>query len=107
MVITSSRLAAVRYYHEVKRYIQEKKYDNVDVLVAFSGAVQDGDDEYTEPKLKCCPKQDYISEAYETKAGCHLMIPSWHQLIVAEKYQTGFDEPLLHTMIAVDKKLKV
>lgn len=101
MVITSSRLAAVRYYHEVKRYIQEKKYDNVDVLVAFSGAVQDGDDEYTEPKLNVRKDGTHILEA-QTKAEFH---DNFHILIVAEKYQTGFDEPLLHTMI-VDKKLK-
>lgn len=101
MVITSSRLAAVRYYHEVKRYIQEKGYDNVDVLVAFSGAVQDGDEEYTEPKLNVRKDGTHISEA-QTKAEFH---DNFNVLVVAEKYQTGFDEPLLHTMI-VDKKLK-
>lgn len=101
MVITSSRLAAVRYYHEVKRYIQEKGYNNVDVLVAFSGAVQDGDEEYTEPKLNVRKDGTHISEA-QTKAEFH---DNFNVLVVAEKYQTGFDEPLLHTMI-VDKKLK-
>lgn len=40
MVITSSRLAAVRYYHEVKRYIEQQKYNDVDILVAFSGAIK-------------------------------------------------------------------
>ncbi len=49
MVVTSSRLAAVRYYHEVKRYIEEQKYNDVQILAAFSGAVQDGGTEYTEP----------------------------------------------------------
>ena len=101
MVITSSRLAAVRYYHEVKQYIQEKGYDNVDVLVAFSGAVQDGNEEYTESKLNVRKDGTHISEA-QTKAEFH---DNFNVLIVAEKYQTGFDEPLLHTMI-VDKKLK-
>ena len=51
MVVTASRLAAVRYYHEVKRYIEEKGYTNVDVLVAFSGAIKDGGDEHTEGSL--------------------------------------------------------
>lgn len=101
MVITSSRLAAVRYYHEVKRYIREKKYENVDILTAFSGVVHDGDEEYTEPKLNVRKDGTHISES-QTKAEFH---DNFNVLIVAEKYQTGFDEPLLHTMI-VDKKLK-
>ena len=101
MVITSSRLAAVRYYHEVKRYIEERKYNDVQVLVAFSGAVQDGDEEYTEPKLNVRADGTHTAET-QTKAEFH---DHFNVLIVAEKYQTGFDEPLLHTMI-VDKKLK-
>ncbi len=102
MVVTSSRLAAVRYYHEIKRYIREKGYDNaVDVLVAFSGAVKDGGEEYTEPKLNVRKDGSHISEE-QTKAEFH---DNFNVLVVAEKYQTGFDEPLLHTMI-VDKKLR-
>ena len=101
MVITSSRLAAVRYYHECKRYIEEKGYDDVGVLVAFSGSVQDGGEEYTEPKLNTRKDGSHIGES-QTKAEFH---DNFHVLIVAEKYQTGFDEPLLHTMI-VDKKLR-
>ena len=101
MVITSSRLAAVRYYHEVKRYIEEKRYNGIGVLVAFSGSVMDGDEEYTEPRLNVRFDGSHISES-QTKAEFH---ENYHVLIVAEKYQTGFDEPLLHTMI-VDKKLR-
>jgi len=101
MVVTSSRLAAVRYYHEVKRYIEEKHYDNIDVLVAFSGAINDKGEEYTEPKLNVRKDGRHISEE-QTKAEFH---DNFNVLIVAEKYQTGFDEPLLHTMI-VDKKLR-
>ena len=101
MVVTASRLAAVRYYHEVKRYIQEKKYDNVDVLVAFSNAINDGGEEYTESKLNVRKDGSHISDE-QTKAEFH---DNFNVLIVAEKYQTGFDEPLLHTMI-VDKKLR-
>ena len=101
MVITSSRLAAVRYYHECKRYIEEQGYDDIGVLVAFSGAVNDNGEEYTEPKLNVRADGTHIGES-QTKAEFH---ENFHVLIVAEKYQTGFDEPLLHTMI-VDKKLR-
>ena len=101
MVITSSRLAAVRYYRECRRYIAEQGYDNIGVLVAFSGSVQDGGEEYTEPKLNVRSDGSHIGES-QTKAEFH---ENFHVLIVAEKYQTGFDEPLLHTMI-VDKKLR-
>ena len=101
MVVTSSRLAAVRYYHEVKRYIEQMRYNDIDILVAFSGAVKDEDEEYTEAKLNVRKDGSHISEN-QTKAEFH---DNFNVLIVAEKYQTGFDEPLLHTMI-VDKKLK-
>ena len=101
MVVTDSRLAAVRYFHEIKRYIEEQKYTDMDVLIAFSGTVQDGDKEYTESGLNVRRDGSHISEN-QTKAEFH---DNFNVLVVAEKYQTGFDEPLLHTMI-VDKKLK-
>ena len=101
MVVTSSRLAAVRYYHEIKRYIKEKNYENIDVLVAFSGNVKDGGEEYAENSLNVRKDGSRISEE-QTKAEFH---DNFNILVVAEKYQTGFDEPLLHTMI-VDKKLR-
>ena len=101
MVVTSSRLSAVRYFHEVKRYIAEKGYTGIDIMVAFSGSVKDGDTEYTESGLNVRKDGSHISED-QTKAEFH---DNFNVLIVAEKYQTGFDEPLLHTMI-VDKKLR-
>lgn len=101
MVVTDSRLAAVRYFHEIKRYIEEQKYMDMDVLTAFSGTVQDGDQEYTESGLNVRKDGSHISES-QTKEEFH---DNFNILVVAEKYQTGFDEPLLHTMI-VDKKLK-
>ncbi len=101
MVVTSSRLAAVRYYHEVKRYIEEQGYTDVDILVAFSGSIKDGGEEHTETSLNVRRDGSHISEE-QTKAEFH---ENFNVLIVAEKYQTGFDEPLLHTMI-VDKKLR-
>ncbi|MBR3041220.1 MAG: type I restriction endonuclease subunit R, partial [Eubacterium sp.] len=101
MVVTDSRLAAVRYFHEIKRYINEHHYDDMDVLTAFSGSVLDGEEEYTESKLNVRKDGSHISDT-QTKAEFH---DNFNVLVVAEKYQTGFDEPLLHTMI-VDKKLK-
>lgn len=101
MVVTDSRLAAVRYFNEIKRYIKEQKYADMDVLVAFSGTVQDGKDNFTESSLNVRKDGSHIAES-QTKAEFH---DNFNVLVVAEKYQTGFDEPLLHTMI-VDKKLK-
>lgn len=99
MVVTSSRLAAVRYYHEIKRYLETNGYKDVEILAAFSGSIKDPDDqrdiEWTESKL------NGVNES-QTKQVFH---DDGNILIVAEKYQTGFDEPLLHTMI-VDKKLR-
>ncbi len=83
----------------MKRYISEKKYDDMDILVAFSGAIDDGGEEYTESKVNVRKDGSHIAES-QTKAEFH---DYFNVLIVAEKYQTGFDEPLLHTMI-VDKK---
>ncbi len=73
----------------------------MDILAAFSGTVQDGDEEYTEAGLNVRKDGSHISES-QTKEEFH---DNFNVLVVAEKYQTGFDEPLLHTMI-VDKKLK-
>ena len=101
MVVTASRLAAVRYFHECSRYIAEKGYDDIGVLAAFSGTVNDSGEEYTEAKLNVRKDGSHIAES-QTKAEFH---ENFHVLIVAEKYQTGFDEPLLHTMI-VDKKMR-
>ncbi len=101
MIVTPSRLHAVRYLLEFKRQIQEKGYTDLDVLVAFSGEVEDNGESYTEEKLNVTKsgkiiKEQALPEAFHTD--------EYGMLIVAEKYQTGFDEPLLHTMF-VDKKL--
>ena len=99
MVVTSSRLAAVRYYHEIQNYLNSNGYHDVKILAAFSGSIKDPNDatetEWTESKL------NGVNET-QTKQVFH---DEGNILIVAEKYQTGFDEPLLHTMI-VDKKLR-
>lgn len=105
MVVTASRLAAVRYYHEIKRYLEQNDYDDVEIMTAFSGSLKDPDDpnspEYTESSMNVDSNGNRVKES-QTKSVFH---DEGDILIVAEKYQTGFDEPLLHTMI-VDKELR-
>ena len=101
MIVTPSRLHAVRYLLEFKRQIEEKGYTDLDVLVAFSGEVEDNGITYTEEKLNTTKTGESIKEK-ALPAAFHT--DEYGMLIVAEKYQTGFDEPLLHTMF-VDKKL--
>src|SRR5436309_4791108 len=98
MVVTSSRLEAVRYKQSFDRYIREKGYA-IKTLVAFSGTVQDdklSDVTYTEEKMNLGIREKELPEKFATQ--------EYHVLLVAEKYQTGFDQPLLHTMY-VDKRL--
>lgn len=99
MVVTSSRLHAVRYKQAFDKYIAEKGYTDIKTLVAFSGAVPDPDlpgTEYTEVSMNKGIRSRELPEKFGTE--------EYQVLIVAEKYQTGFDQPLLHTMY-VDKKL--
>ena len=89
---------------EVDKYIKQQGYDLLQVMVAFSGSVKDPDmpdSEYTEATMNLDENGNHVSEA-QTKSVFH---DQGDILVVAEKYQTGFDEPLLHTMI-VDKKLR-
>lgn len=101
MVVTPSRLHAVRYLMEFRRQIKVKGYTDLDVLVAFSGEVSDEGEKYSEEKLNKTKDGETIKEK-QLKAYFHT--DDFNMLIVAEKYQTGFDEPYLHTMF-VDKKL--
>lgn len=100
MVVTASRLHAVRYLFEFRKYIQEHNYNDLDVLVAFSGAIKDNGEEWTEEKINKNKDGETIKENQLKQ----YFKDDFNMLIVAEKYQTGFDEPLLHTMF-VDKKL--
>ena len=102
MVVTSSRLHAVRYYHEFKRYIEMMGYDDLEILVAFSGIVPDGGTDYTEEMIN---KRKDGTTIKEKQLPAEFASDDFNMLIVAEKYQTGFDEPLLHTMF-VDKPLQ-
>lgn len=98
MVVTGSRLEAVRYKEKFDEYIRAKGYE-VKSLVAFSGVVNDDkvpDVTYTEVEMNNGIKERELPEKFAS--------PEYHVLLVAEKYQTGFDQPLLHTMY-VDKRL--
>jgi type I restriction enzyme R subunit len=104
MVVTSSRLHAVRYMQAFGRYIAENKYTDVRPLVAFSGTVKDPDTglEYTEPGMNAdCVNGKPISEKQLPE---RFASPDYQVLLVANKYQTGFDQPLLCAMY-VDKRL--
>jgi len=97
MVVSSSRLHAVRYKEEFDKYIQEKGYTDIKTIVAFSGKVihEYAPEGVTEVELNGFSEKElprkFASDEYQL-------------LLVADKYQTGFDQPLLHTMY-VDKKL--
>ena len=98
MVVTSSRLHAVRYKEAFDKYIKDKGYTDIKALVAFSGTVRDPDTgkEYTEVSMNNGLRETELPETFATG--------EYQVLLVADKYQTGFDQPLLHTMY-VDKKL--
>jgi type I restriction enzyme, R subunit len=97
MVVTSSRKHALRYYLEFKEYIKEKGYVDIKALVAFSGSVID--DLYPEGAT-----ESELNGFGERELPDRFSTPEYQVLLVADKYQTGFDQPLLHTMY-VDKKL--
>ncbi len=95
MVVCRSRLSAVRFKLAIDTYAREHGYRDVKTLVAFSGTVSDGGVDYTEPNMNRFP---------ESQTADRFASDEYRILIVAEKFQTGFDQPLLHTMF-VDKKL--
>ena len=96
MVVTGSREHAIRYKLAFDKYLAEKGYDDTKALVAFSGSKEVDGQPYTEKDMNGFGERQvpekFASDEYQI-------------LLVAEKYQTGFDQPLLHTMY-VDKRLK-
>lgn len=99
MVVTGSRLEAVRYKLAFDAYIREKGYSWIKTLVAFSGEVLDEelpDQTWTEVRMNGGIKEGELPEKFNSH--------DYQVLLVAEKYQTGYDQPLLHTMY-VDKRL--
>lgn len=95
MVITSSRQAAVKYRNEFEAYIAKHGYTGIRALVAFSGKVSLDGQEYTESVMNGIKEED-LPEVFDSD--------SYQVLLVANKYQTGFDQPKLCAMY-VDKRL--
>ena len=104
MVVTGSRLHAVRYMLSFEEYIRENKYTDIRPLVAFSGTVTDPEThiDYTEPSMNIDVvtgkniSESQLPEKFDSS--------DYQVLLVANKYQTGFDQPLLCAMY-VDKRL--
>lgn len=109
MVVADSRANAVRYYLAIKRYIADHPQEcaGTDAMIAFSGEVtlEDYPSEkpFTEATMNADENGRYITTDKKFRKAFHSS--QYNILVVANKYQTGFDEPLLHTMY-VDKKLK-
>jgi type I restriction enzyme R subunit len=101
MVVTASRLHAVRYWQAITSYLSEKGYDRgahpTRALVAFSGTVHDPDNPAVEYR------EGLLNGFGETRLPERFAGDEYQVLVVAEKYQTGFDAPLLHTMYVVKK----
>jgi type I restriction enzyme, R subunit len=104
MVVSSSRLSAVRYMRAFQRYIAANGYTDIRPLVAFSGTVKDPvtGEEFSEPGMNV----DVVTgkNIGEQQLPARFDSDDYNILLVANKYQTGFDQPLLHTMY-VDKRL--
>ena len=96
MVITQSRASAVKYRQAFEDYIQRKGYKNIHALVAFSGKVKlpDGEKEYTESSINSF-SEDKLTKEFEKDDN--------RVLLVANKYQTGFDQPKLCAMYVLKK----
>jgi len=95
MVVTQSREHALRYYWGLRDYIHRNGYTDLRVLVAFSGELQVDGQTYTEAALNGFSESE-LPRQFDG--------PEYQVLVVAEKYQTGFDQPRLCAMY-VDKKL--
>lgn len=99
MVVTRSREHAIRYKLEFDKYIKQKGYTDIKSLVAFSGSLtleEFPETSFTEIRMNSGIKSSEITDKFSSD--------TYQILIVANKFQTGFDQPLLHTMF-VDKRL--
>jgi len=95
MIVTRSRLHAVLYKKAMDKLVKEYDFP-IKTLVAFTGVVKHDEQEYTENSMNDFTAKKTIEKAFEED--------KYKILIVANKFQTGFDQPLLHTMY-VDKML--
>jgi len=100
MIVTRSRLHAVRYKLALDEYLRQKGYPWKS-LVAFSGTVVDSGRSYTESGMNSAGEDRVLGER---QTAAEFARPEYRFLVVANKFQTGFDQPLLHTMY-VDKRL--
>ena len=96
MVVTSSRKAVVRYKLALDKYVKQQGYTDVVTMVAFSGEVKDEDESYTERNMNPGLKGRDLRGAFDSA--------EYQLMLVANKFQTGFDQPKLCAMY-VDKKL--
>jgi type I restriction enzyme, R subunit len=94
MVVTSGIQRAIQYYHAISEYLRERK-SPYEAIVAFSGEHEYGGRQVTEATLNGFPSSQIADQIREDP---------YRFLVVADKFQTGYDEPLLHTMY-VDKPL--
>ncbi|SNS77296.1 type I restriction enzyme, R subunit [Asanoa hainanensis] len=112
MVVTASRQSAVQMSRAIKRYLGDRDYPDPGVLVAFSGSLTYEGEEVTESKENGGLPESGLAKAFAytraddktARAGTSAGQREYRILVVAEKYQTGFDQPLLTTMY-VNKKL--
>ena len=102
MVVTGSRSEAVKYYEAFQKYVAEKGYSDVHPLVAFSGKItekqlgisDDTDKYFTESSINGF-SEDYTPDKFDKE--------NYQVLLVANKYQTGFDQPKLCAMYVLKK----
>lgn len=97
MVVTSSIKAAIEYRQEFDRYIAENNYDDIKALVAFSGSKTIGDETFTEVSMNGGIPEEQLRLEFDKSC--------YQVLLVANKYQTGFDQKKLCAMY-IDKKLR-
>lgn len=94
MVVTESRAGAVKYRQAFEDYTKKKGYTNIRALVAFSGKVTLEDKEYTEAGMNGISEKNLPDEFDKDE---------YQVLLVADKYQTGFDQPKLCAMYILKK----
>lgn len=102
MIVTGSRAEAVKYFEALEKYTEDKHYDDVKPLIAFSGKItekqlgksDDDDKYYTESSINGF-SDDYTPDKFDKE--------NYQLLIVANKYQTGFDQPKLCAMYVLRK----
>lgn len=94
MVITDSRQGAVKYRKAMQDYLDKKGYTDIKALVAFSGKVKVEDEEFTEPKMNGFAEEK-LPQMFDKE--------DYRVLLVANKYQTGFDQKKLCAMYVLKK----